>query len=56
MYFRALLHIQQILVHLIDSVRKEPEEQAFRPILMKAYEETLKQYHGMILRALISVC
>lgn len=51
---RALLHIQQILVHLIDSVRKEPDEQAFRPILMKAYEETLKQYHGMILRTLIA--
>jgi hypothetical protein len=31
-------------------------EQAFRPILITAYEETLKPYHGMILRALISVC
>jgi hypothetical protein len=57
MYFsRALEHVQQILVHLIDSVRTKPDEQAFRPILITAYEETLKPYHGMILRALISVC
>ncbi|XP_063397309.1 glycolipid transfer protein-like [Mytilus trossulus] len=51
---RALFFIQQLLVHLIDSLRKEPDETKFRPIILKAYEETLKPFHGMIVKAVFS--
>lgn len=51
---RGLQFIQQLLVHLLDRLKNNPEETAFRPVLMAAYEDTLKQYHGFISKTLFS--